>query len=52
MRLAELNSGVKSIRSENESEMEVVLVALGGAPVNVSTSRAGALNVRPNLILD
>ena len=43
---------MKSIRSENESEMEVVLVAFGGAPLNVSTSTARALNVRPNLILD
>ena len=45
-------SGMKKIRSENESEMEVALVAVGGQPLSASTSRVGVFDVRPNLIWD
>ena len=44
--------GVKTIRSDNESEMEVAVFPLGGETMKVSTNRAGAFDVRQGFILD
>ena len=43
---------VKRIRSENESDMEVALVALDGEPLSASTGRARAFDVRTCWVLD
>ena len=43
---------VKRIRSENESDMEVALVALDGEPLSASTSCARAFDVRTCWVLD